>query len=317
MNEILSSIFSTDFVYSSLRLTTPVLFAALASLIADRAGIINIGLEGIMLFSALTGVIGSACSQSLLVGLLCAVGTGLLIAFIMAYFSLTLHADITLAGVAVNLVATGGTVFVLYSICGDKGVSTSLNSLVFPTVDIPLLKDIPVLGNILSGHNVLTYVSLIMVVAVWFFMEKSKLGLRIRAVGENENAAKSVGISVVRIRYLALMLSGVLASLGGAFLSMGMLTYFSKNMSAGRGFIALAAEALGHGGAVGTFLASLVFGSAEALSVSLQGVGLPPQFVQMVPYVTTILGLVIYSALRKKQQKSLHQLFKKRKRGLQ
>ena len=121
---------------------------------------------------------------------------------------------------------------------------------------------------------------------------------------------------MVRIRYLALILSGVLASLGGAFLSMGMLTYFSKNMSAGRGFIALAAEALGRGGAVGTFFSSLVFGCAEALSVSLQGVGLPPQFVQMVPYVTTILGLVIYSALRKKQQKSLHQLYKKRKRGL-
>lgn len=300
MDDIFRSIFSTQFVFSALRLTTPILFAALASLIADKAGIINIGLEGIMLFSALAGVLGSAYSHSLFVGLLCALAVGILIAFLMAYFSLSLKADIILAGVAVNLIAAGGTVFILYAVCGDKSVSTSLSSLVFPTLELPLIKDIPVLGEILSGHNVLTYIAILMVFAVWLFMEKSKLGLRIRSVGENPDAARSVGINVERIRYLALMLSGALSALAGVFLSMGMLTYFSKNMSAGRGFIALAAQALGHGGAFGTFFASLAFGGAEAVSVSLQGVDIPPQFIQMVPYLATVLGLILYAALHQK-----------------
>lgn len=301
---VLESIFSPQFAFSVLRLTTPILFAALAALITDKAGIMNIGLEGIMLLCALTGVLGSAYTQSLFVGFICAAVTGVLITLVMAYFSLNLKVDIILAGVAVNLMATGGTVFILYSICGDKSVSSSLNSLVFPAVELPLIKDIPVLGEILSGHNVLTYVALLMVAVVWFFMGKTKLGLRIRCVGENENAARSVGINVTRIRYLALLISGFLASLGGMFLSMGMLTYFSKNMTAGRGFIALAAESLGSGGAVGSFLASLVFGAAEALSINIQVLGLPPQFVQMLPYVVTILGLVIYSIVRKKRKSS-------------
>lgn len=303
-NTVLESILSPQFAFSVLRLTTPILFAALAALITDRAGIINIGLEGIMLICALTGVLGSAYSQSLLVGFISAAATGVLVTLVMAYFSLKLKVDIILAGVAVNLTATGGTIFILYSICGDKGVSSSLNSLVFPSVELPLISRIPILGEILSGHNVLTYVALIMVFAVWFFMEKTKLGLRIRCVGENENAARSVGINVVRIRCMALLISGLLASMGGMFLSMGMLTYFSKNMTAGRGFIAMAAEALGQGGALGSFLASLVFGAAEALSINLQVLGLPPQFVQMLPYVVTILGLVVYSLAKKKRLSS-------------
>lgn len=303
-NTVLESILSPQFAFSVLRLTTPILFAALAALITDRAGIINIGLEGIMLICALTGVLGSAYSQSLLVGFISAAVTGVLVTLVMAYFSLKLKVDIILAGVAVNLTATGGTIFILYSICGDKGVSSSLNSLVFPSVELPLIGRIPVLGEILSGHNVLTYVALIMVFVVWFFMEKTKLGLRIRCVGENENAARSVGINVVRIRCMALLISGLLASMGGMFLSMGMLTYFSKNMTAGRGFIAMAAEALGQGGALGSFLASLVFGAAEALSINLQVLGLPPQFVQMLPYVVTILGLVVYSLAKKKRLSS-------------
>lgn len=303
-NTVLESILSPQFAFSVLRLTTPILFAALAALITDRAGIINIGLEGIMLICALTGVLGSAYSQSLLVGFISAAVTGVLVTLVMAYFSLKLKVDIILAGVAVNLTATGGTIFILYSICGDKGVSSSLNSLVFPSVELPLIGRIPILGEILSGHNVLTYVALIMVFVVWFFMEKTKLGLRIRCVGENENAARSVGINVVRIRCMALLISGLLASMGGMFLSMGMLTYFSKNMTAGRGFIAMAAEALGQGGALGSFLASLVFGAAEALSINLQVLGLPPQFVQMLPYVVTILGLVVYSLAKKKRLSS-------------
>jgi len=301
MQGVLSAVFSPDFVYSILRLTTPILFASLAAVVTDRAGVMNIGLEGIMLCSALAGVIGSAYSQNAFVGLLFSVVTGALIGLLMSYCALNLKTDIILTGIAVNLFASGGTVFVLFAVCGEKGMSMSLASLTMPIVHLPLIKDIPILGPMISGHNLLTYLAFILVAVVSILLYKTPLGLRIRVVGENSHAAESVGINVRRIQYSALILSGILASLGGAYMSMGYMDKFARDMTAGRGFIALAAEALGHGSPLGAMLASLVFGSADALASNLQMFNIPVQFIQMMPYVITILGLVIYSALRSKK----------------
>lgn len=298
MENLISAIFSTDFVFSILRLTTPILLAALAALITDRAGVMNIGLEGIMLTSALMGVIGSAYTQSKLIGLVCAILTGIIMGLIMAYFSLNLKTDIILTGIAINLLASGGTIFLLYSVCGDKGMSTSLQSLTLPALSIPIIKDIPILGEILSGHNVLTYVAFILVGVIWVVLYKTSLGLRIRVVGENSHAAESVGIKVKKIQYTALIISGVLASLGGAYMSMGYMDKFARDMTAGRGFIALAAEALGMGTPIGTLIASLVFGTADALSSNLQVLSVPVQFIQMMPYLCTIVGLILYSIVK-------------------
>lgn len=295
MNNLLSIIFSTTFGYSVLRVTTPILFAALAALISNKAGVVNIGLEGIMLVGALTGVVVSAFTQSALLGVLSAVIAGVLLALLLAYFALNLKSHIILTGIALNLLSSGGTVFLLFLIAQDKGVSISLNSMVAPEVSIPIIRNIPVLGAILSGHNILTYLALISVALVYIFLYKTHLGLRIRAVGENPNAADSVGISVRKIQYLSLILSGVLAGLGGAYMSMGYVSWFSRDMTAGRGFIALAAEAMGRGNPIGTLIASLVFGFADALSNVMQSLRVPAEFVQMIPYVTTIIGLVIYS----------------------
>lgn len=301
MENLISAIFSTDFVFSILRLTTPILLAALAALITDRAGVMNIGLEGIMLTSALMGVIGSAYTQSKLIGLVCAILTGIIMGLIMAYFSLNLKTDIILTGIAINLLASGGTIFLLYSVCGDKGMSTSLQSLTLPALSIPIIKDIPILGEILSGHNVLTYVAFILVGVIWVVLYKTSLGLRIRVVGENSHAAESVGIKVKKIQYTALIISGVLASLGGAYMSMGYMDKFARDMTAGRGFIALAAEALGMGTPIGTLIASLVFGTADALSSNLQVLSVPVQFIQMMPYLCTIVGLILYSIVKTKK----------------
>lgn len=301
MDSLLSAILSADFVYSIFRLTTPILFAALAALIANRAGVVNIGLEGIMLSSALAGVIGSAFTQNALVGLLCAMLIGGLMGFVIAYCSLKLKTDIILTCIAVNLLASGGTVFVLYSICKDKGISSSLASLTLPFVHIPFIKDIPVLGKILSGHNLLTYLAFISVAVISVFLYKTPLGLRIRVAGETPEAAKSVGVNVRRIQYIALILSGLFASLGGAYMSMGYMDKFTRDMTAGRGFIALAAEALGRGTPIGTLISSLTFGFADALASNMQILNIPVQFIQMIPYATTILGLVIYSAVRKRK----------------
>lgn len=303
MHKLLETIFTTDFAFSAIRVTTPILFAALGALISDRAGAVNIGLEGIMLMSALAGVVVSAYTKSAFLGLLGAILIGLIAASILAYFTLKLKADVILGGIATNFFADGVTIFLLYYLTGDKGTSSSLASKVLPNLNIPIINKIPVLGEIISGHNILTYVGILSTIGVWFLLNKTSLGLRIRSVGENENAARSVGINVIKIRYLAIALSGVFAGLGGAFLSMGYVSWFSRGMSAGRGWIALAAEAMGKGTVLGTTLSSLLFGVADALSNTLQLLNIPSELIKIMPYLTTVVGLLIYAIADTKKRK--------------
>lgn len=295
MSNVFDLIFTTNFVFSVIRVTTPILFAALGALISDRAGAVNIGLEGIMLMSALAGVIVSAATGSAMIGLLGAVLIGVLTASLLAYFTLKLKTDVILGGIAINLFADGGTIFLLYLITGDKGTSASLASKVLPNINIPIVQNIPIIGQIISGHNVLTYGAIFSALAVWYILNKTPLGLRIRSVGENPNAAESVGINVNKTRYIALALSGVFAGLGGAFLSMGYVSWFSRGMSAGRGWIALAAEAMGRGTVVGTTLTSILFGTADALSNALQLLNIPAELITIIPYVATVIGLLFYA----------------------
>ena len=298
MDSLLSAIISADFISSVLRLSTPILFSGLAALITDKAGVINIGLEGIMLSAALAGVVGSAFGGNAFIGLLLALVVGVAMGLLMAYFAIGLKTDIVLTGIALNLMASGGTVFLLYVITKDKGMSTSLKSFIMPVIQLPFIKSIPVLGDILSGHNLLTYLAFLFTVLVWILLYRTPLGLRIRVVGENISAAESVGIPVKKVQFIALAISGVLASMGGAYMSMGYMDKFARDMTAGRGFIALAAEALGRATPLGTLIASLFFGMVDALSSNLQILNVPVQFVQMLPYVCTIVGLVIYSAIK-------------------
>jgi len=303
MSQILSVILNAEFGYSVLRVTTPILFATLGALISDKAGVMNIALEGIMLISALTGVVFSAISGSAGVGLFAAVAGGGLAGLFLAYCALKLRTDIILSGIAINLMASGGTVFALFLIAGDKGISSSLASKVLPKLVIPGISSIPVLGTILSGHNVLTYVAFLMVALTFIFLYRTPLGLRIRAVGENPNAAASVGIGVTKIQYLALTLSGMMAGFGGAYMSMGYVSWFSKNMTAGRGFIALAAEAMGGATPVGSMLTALLFGFFDALSNTLQLMKIPSEFVNMIPYAATVIGLVAYASQKKRRER--------------
>ncbi|MCP4155430.1 MAG: ABC transporter permease, partial [bacterium] len=277
----------------------------LGALISDKAGVINIALEGMMLIAALTGVIVSALVQSAGLGLLAAIVAGALVGMLLAYFALNLKTNVILAAIAINLIASGGTIFILFVVGGDKGISSSLPSLTLPKVVIPLIDKIPVVGGILSGHNILTYAAFLAVIVMYIFIYKTPLGLRIRAVGENPDAADSVGISVRKVQYLALTISGMLAGFGGAYMSMGYVSWFSKNMTAGRGFIALAAEAMGGATPHGAMLTSLLFGFFDALSNSLQSLRIPSEFVQMIPYLATVIGLVIYAANKTEQIKRI------------
>lgn len=307
MHDLFNIIFTTDFAFAVLRVTTPILFAALGAVIASKAGIPNIGLEGIMLFTALMGVLFSAATQSAFIGLVAAVLVGVLIAAILGYFTLHFKTDVILGGIAVNLFADGGSIFFLYLFAHDKGTSASLASKILPSIDIPIIENIPVLGSIISGHNVLTYVSFLLVIVVYYMLNKTPLGLRIKAVGENADAADSVGISVIKTRYIALLLSGALCGLGGAYMSMGYISWFSRGMTSGRGWIALAAEAMGRGTTIGTFATSLLFGAADALSNSLQSLSIPSEFVQIIPYVATVVGLVVYAISENRKKNKIKQ----------
>jgi simple sugar transport system permease protein len=221
---------------------------------------------------------------------------------VIAYFTLGLEADGVIAGIAINLFADGGTIFLLYTLAGDRGISTSLKSAVAPAISIPLLSQIPFLGKIISGQNLLTYIAFLSVPLVHFLMNRTRLGLRIRAVGKNSGAASSVGINPKKVQYIAMFLCGILCGLGGAYMSMGYLSWFTKNITAGRGFIALAAQAMGGGSPVVTMLASMLFGAADSLANSMQLFKIPTEFVQMMPYLITIISLAFYSYRKLKRK---------------
>ena len=298
MGSLISYIVSTDFVYMWIRVVTPILFASLGAVICERSGVVNLGLEGIMLISALFGVIGSYLFDGLIPGMIVGVLASIVTSSIFAYFHLVLRADNVLCGTAINTLATGLTVFVLEMLTNEKGTSASIKSYAFPSVNIPGIQDIPILGEILSGHNLLTYLALVSVFLVSFFIYRTPIGLRLRAVGENPNAATSVGISVTKMRFLAIILCGILASFGGMYLSMGYLTMFTRDMTAGRGFISLAACAMGQATPFGSFISAMIFALFDGLSNILQVLRMPAEFVQMLPYVATIIGLTVFSIQR-------------------
>lgn len=281
-------------------------FAALAALITRQAGMFNMGVEGMILCAALGSVVFAHFGGSVWIGLLGGILIGLVTGMIIAFSSLTGKTDLYLTCIAFNLMAAGGTVFVMYLLTGDKSSTAgSLRSYQLPNFDIPLIKDIPVLGRIISGQSLLTYLAVLSVFLVWFLLKKTRIGLRIRAVGENPSAAESVGISVPKIGYISFAFCGVFAGLSGAFLSMSWVTFFMKNMVNGRGYIGLSAQNMAGGAPVGSALASLLFGFADSLSITLKNqTTFPTEFLNMIPYLATILAIIVTSiiAINKKRR---------------
>ena len=298
---VLKGIFSALFLASILRISAPLILPALGGLVTELAGAINIALEGIMLTSAFTGVVASAYSHNIWIGVLAGIAAGILFSALLAYFHLYLDTNIILAGTAMNIMATGGTIFLLYVLTGDKGNSSTLASGMVPSWNIPIIKDIPFLGTVLSGHNLFVYAAVLLTFLTYVLLYKTKFGVHLRAVGENPVAAESLGINVKRTKFAAILISGFLASLGGMNLSMAYLSIFQREMTAGRGFIALAAVYLGGRRPWGTFLAAILFGAADALSNQLGTLDIPSQWVQMIPYAITIIALVVYGLQRKMQ----------------
>jgi ABC-type uncharacterized transport system permease subunit len=303
MKEFFNSIFTSNFVYSVFRVTTPLLFASMGAVISDVAGVPNIALEGLMLIAAFAGMYFSFLTQSALIGLLMALTVAVLFTGILAFFTLYYKTNIILGGIAINSLASGGTVFFLYLTAHDKGTSVALASKTLPVLRIPVIENIPVLGSILSGHNILTYLSIFSVVFTYVLLKGTALGYHIRAVGEKKEAAESVGISVVKTQATALLLSGIMCGFGGSFMSMGYVSWFSRDMVSGRGWIALAAEAMGRQTAIGSAAASVLFGIADAFSNVAASMGLPSDLVKTIPYFATLMGLAIFSIKTYKKYK--------------
>ncbi|MGV3488173.1 MAG: ABC transporter permease [Tuberibacillus sp.] len=287
-----------------LRVTTPILLAALGGLISDLAGIVNIGLEGLMLISAFTSIAVCSATGSWVIGVVAGVAATMLISYLMGVVSLKLDVDIIITGFAVNIFGSGVTVFLMGMIYGVTGnfSPTHLNGI--PNIVIPGVKDIPYLGTLLSGHNLMVWIALIAVVFVFYLLYRTPYGSNLRAVGEAPEAAKSLGIRVNRVKYSALLWSGVFAGLAGAYLSMGMTSMFVKDMTAGTGFLALAVVMFGNRNPIGILIGSLIFGLASTITTLVETTSnnhVPSQFLKMIPYIVTIIALVVYALRRRKK----------------
>lgn len=292
MEIILSLPFLVDFLSATVRLATPLALAASGEIIAERSGVLNIGLEGMMLTGAFFAVVGSYFTGSPWWGLVCALVAGGLMGLLLAFLSVTLRADQIVSGVGINLLALGLTGVLFKVLFKHSGLPTQVNALA--PWRIPLLERIPILGPILFQQIPLVYLAFLLVLLLHVFLLHTEWGLALRAVGEHPRAADTVGINIYLVRYLSVMVCGMLAGLGGAVLSVGHLNAFVENMTAGRGFIALAAVIFGKWNPWGVLGASLLFGAADAMQLRLQALGfqVPYQFLLMAPYIVTLLALV-------------------------
>jgi ABC-type uncharacterized transport system permease subunit len=282
---------------SALGALTPILFAALAGALCQRAGVFNISLEGTMLVGAFAGVAGSWYTGSVWLGVLIAMITGTAYALILAIAHVSLGGDAIVLGVAINLLAVGLTSFLIRTVFGTRGTFSDPALQGLPDLD---LGGIPVL----SGHSLLVYLSWLTVPALAVLLYRHRWGLRLRGVGERPEAAASLGISVTRYRYGVILAGGALCGLAGAQLALGNVTLFSENMTAGRGWIAVVAVMLGRALPYGVLAAAVLFGLAEAFGFRLQGVGLPQQATDAAPYVVTLLALFVSSARIRRTRES-------------
>jgi simple sugar transport system permease protein len=275
---------------SMLRFATPLIFGALGGMFSERSGVVNVGLEGMMLMGAFFGIMGADKLDSWFLGLLVGIASGGAMALLHAIWSVHLRADQIISGFAINFLALGLTGYLFIDIYGQEGTPTDIPSI--PNVRLSFLDGVPFFGDIFGNLNLMIWIALILIPLSWFVLFKTPLGLRIRAVGEHPRAADTVGIDVYRIRYGAVIASGMLAAAGGAYLSIGFVNSFNENMTAGRGFIALAAVIFGNWRPFGAAAACLLFGFSSALAQRL------PEYsdsaavlFQALPYVLTLIAV--------------------------
>lgn len=279
---------------SDIRMATPILIAALGLLLINEAGLLNIGVEGTMLIATLAAVAGSYFTGSVWGGLLFAIIAGGLMGLLFAFLTITLRANQTVVGVAVNILGSGLSAALNRVVFG---VSTTIASIdTFKNLTIPVVSRIPIIGTALFNQMPIVYIGFLLVPVTSYFLFKTQPGLNLRAVGENPGAADTLGINVFRVRYLACIIGSMLMGVGGAFLSTGLLTFFSEEMVSGRGYIAIAAVIFGRYKPTGIMIAAMIFMAGNVIANLLQvyGVGIPYYFLSMLPYLLTVAALAMF-----------------------
>ncbi|MHB8105921.1 MAG: ABC transporter permease [Candidatus Cryosericum sp.] len=280
---------------------TPILLAAIGGTFTFYAGIFNIAMEGMMLVGAFCAVLGSFFLHSWFLGILCAIAGAMVIAAIFVLFAVRLHTDEFLTGIALNLFAVGLTTFLLRDIFHVKGAFTDARLLPIPVVKLPIIDNVPFLGRLLSGYSVIVYVAVVATVLCAYVIFHTRFGLRLRGAGYNAACLSSSGVSPSTIRIWSLVICAICCGLAGAYLSLGYVQLFAENMSAGRGWISLAAIILVSGNPWGIAVISLLFGFFDGLTVFLQGSAIPTQFTAMIPYVATLVSLYFYSVRKRRR----------------
>ena len=277
-------------IAATLRYATPLVFGALGGIVCERSGVVNVGIEGMMLMGAFFGIFGADLLDSWFLGLLVGMAAGGVLALVHAFFSINLRADQVVSGMSLNFLALGITGYIFLDHYGDQGTPDDIPRV--PDISIPGVKNVSFFGDAIGRTNTLTWLALIGVVALTIFLFRTPRGLRLRSVGEHPRAAETVGISVPRTRYFAVIMSGVLAAMGGAYLSIAFVGSFNQGMTAGRGFIALAAVIFGKWRPVGSLGAALLFGFSTALAQRLPTFS-PSGAVlfQALPYVLTLIAV--------------------------
>ncbi|MBK8022590.1 MAG: ABC transporter permease [Chloroflexi bacterium] len=286
-----------NLLQSSIRLATPYVLGSLAALVASRAGVLNLAIDGKMLFGAFVAVaVLYQTGFDPIIGVVAATVAGGLLGLVFAVLYLRIRINLVILAIAVNLFISNATVYFMRTLYGAFGTLADPSIKGLPTIELPLISQIPFVGQLLSGHNIVVYLSWIMVALVWVILFRTQFGRHLRAVGENKAAAESVGINITRIQIFALTVSGMLAGMAGSFLSIGVLSQFLENMTDGRGWTAITVSLFAFEQPVPAFFTSLFFGLSESMSFYLQGrpeLDLPADLLLALPQFTTILALVL------------------------
>jgi len=307
MTDIFSLPVIAGILFSAIRLATPYLYSAIGEMFAQRSGVLNLGVDGIMLVGAYAAFFAVLSTGSLVLGLIAAAIVGLLMGLFMAVISVTLKAEQGISGIGLYLFGLG-----LSSLLFKVTIGTVKTVIGFRPVKIPLLGDLPIIGEVFFRHNLLVYGAFLLVPLAWWFLEKTTWGLKIKAVGQNPAAADSLGVSVNRVRYFCVCLGGVLAGIAGASLSIALLNLFQENLTAGQGFIAVALVYFGGWKPLGILAGALLFSSVNALQLWMQvlRVDIEPDIAVMLPYLLTIAALAV-SVSRARQPAALNKPFER------
>lgn len=279
---------------TSIRMSVPLGFAAIAGAISEWSGIVALGLEGFMSIGAFAGVLGAYYSGSAWIGVLAAVAAGCVFSLIFGIFCIRYRSNQVVAGVGMNIIAEGLISVLMITFFGSKGKSRIVEAL--PVIHIPLIRHVPVLNVLISGYSGLVYLLLAVTFVSWVIIYKTPLGIRLRATGINASVVDSLGLQADRIKYGAVMVCGGLSALGGVFLSLSQLNFYSKDMVAGRGYIALAIFVFARKNPVYCLLISILFGFTEAVQLRMQAFPIPSQFLSMIPYICTL--AVLFMAVK-------------------